>query len=239
MRESTSKDGRDGGTQGRETERTGEHCVSALSSSRPAVLPSRASPPARFSGLLLAAGASSRMGRPKALLPTVDGRPLAIWQADRLRAAGCGEVLIVIGCHAADLRAGLAGETLVEQIAWARGRAGSLQAGLRARPDAAGWLVLPVDNVGIRTATLRALLAAVQAADFAVRPCCGGEAGRAVWLGPAAAQVLAAAAPDARVDDLLRPRERRLAVDDPGVISNINTPAEWAAVRSATGVRDW
>ena len=99
MRESTSKDGRDRRTQGRENERTGEHCVSAQSSSRPAVLPSRASPPPLFLGLVLAAGASSRMGRPKALLPTMDGRPLAVWQADRLRAAGCAEVLIVIGSH--------------------------------------------------------------------------------------------------------------------------------------------
>lgn len=179
------------------------------------------------------------MGTPKALLPTADGRPLAIWQADRLRAAGCAEVLIVIGSHAADLRAGLAGEILVEHPDWARGRAGSLQAGLRARPQAAGWLVLPVDNVGIRTATLRAVLAAVQAADFAVRPCCRGEAGRAVWLGPAAAQALAAAAPDARVDDLLRRRERTLEVDDPGVISNINTPADWLTIRPQTAARDW
>ena len=239
MRESTSKDGRDRRTQGRENERTGEHCVSAQSSSRPAVLPSRASPPPLFLGLVLAAGASSRMGRPKALLPTMDGRPLAVWQADRLRAAGCAEVLIVIGSHAADLRAGLAGEVLVEHPGWARGRAGSLQAGLRAGPDAAGWVVLPVDNVGIRTATLRALLAAVQPVDFAVRPCSGGAAGRAVWLGPAAAQMVAAAAADARVDELLRPRERCLAVDDPGVASNINTPAEWAAARTMTGVRDW
>lgn len=56
-------------------------------------MPRRAQPPTLLSGVLLAAGRSSRMGRDKALL-TFKGRRLWRRQRDVLRAAGAAELLL-------------------------------------------------------------------------------------------------------------------------------------------------
>ena len=50
-------------------------------------------------GIIIAAGTSSRMGsltrdRPKCMLPVM-GRPLLDWTMERLRAAGCDEIVVV------------------------------------------------------------------------------------------------------------------------------------------------
>ena len=55
---------------------------------------------AMIPGLILAAGQSSRMGRPKAGLPVADGGPtFAAAIVATLRAAGIGEIVIVAGAH--------------------------------------------------------------------------------------------------------------------------------------------
>ena len=123
--------------------------------------PAPASPAFRPAGIVLAAGASRRMGTPKALLPTPSGLPLAAHQAARLRTAGCAPAAVVIGSAADAVRAALP-PTLptIENPRWSQGRATSLQAAVSALPDATGWLFLPIDAIGIRLETLQALLAA-------------------------------------------------------------------------------
>jgi molybdenum cofactor guanylyltransferase len=59
---------------------------------------------ARFAGAVLAGGASRRMGRDKALVPSPDGRALALVAVDALRGAGAEEV-VVVGGDEASLRA--------------------------------------------------------------------------------------------------------------------------------------
>ena len=51
---------------------------------------------------MLAAGAGSRLGRPKALMRTADGEPWVARAARLLRAAGCNHVLVVLGAAAAE-----------------------------------------------------------------------------------------------------------------------------------------
>jgi CTP:molybdopterin cytidylyltransferase MocA len=91
-------------------------------------------------GLILAAGASTRMGRPK---------PLLVYQGetflDRLiRVFGtcCSPVVVVLGHGAETIRAGLrraAEAVIVLNENWANGQLSSMQCGLRAVPaDAAG-----------------------------------------------------------------------------------------------------
>ena len=55
-------------------------------------------------GIIIAAGTGSRMGsltrdRPKCMLPVM-GRPLLDWTMERLRAAGCDEIVVVTGYKA-------------------------------------------------------------------------------------------------------------------------------------------
>ncbi len=90
-------------------------------------------------GLLLAAGGGRRLGgRPKALL-TYGGRPLVEHAVGVLRAGGCGQVHVVLGAAAAEVRerADLSGCVLVDNPHWADGMGSSLRAGLASLASAA------------------------------------------------------------------------------------------------------
>jgi molybdenum cofactor cytidylyltransferase len=83
--------------------------------------------------LLLAAGASSRMGRPKQLLP-VDGQPLLRLIAERALTAPVSAVVVVLGAHVSEIApcfAGLPVKIVVNEN-WAEGMGSSLRAGVEA-----------------------------------------------------------------------------------------------------------
>ena len=125
-------------------------------------------------GVLLAAGAGTRLGRgPKALLP-FGGVPLVSRLAGQLRAGGCAGVVVVLGAEAAQVRASadLAGCTVVENPGWAAGMGGSFRAGIAAAPAGHNVLVALVDQPGLDGALVARLLRAhgpgrVTAAGFA------------------------------------------------------------------------
>lgn len=187
----------------------------------------------KHAGIVLAAGASRRMGQPKALLPTPGGRPLAAHQAALLGGAGCAAVVVVLGCDGTGIRARLPELAVAYNPHWPLGRFTSLQAGLAALPDHDGCLVLPVDTVGIRPATLARLIRRVEdERPAAARPFSGGRPGKLLWLARALEEeLLALPAGDVKLDDLLGARTLRVDVDDPGVLNNINSPTDWERCR--------
>ena len=185
-------------------------------------------------GIVLAAGASSRMGYPKALLPTPSGVPLAVHQMRLLRAAGCARVAVVLGAQARAIARKLTDGEVVTNTAWEQGRLTSIQAGLRALPEAGGYLLLPVDTVGIRVETLAALVRAAGGSRPILRPFYEGKPGRMLWIGAAvAAELLALPPVDTRLDAWLDGRVAPVPVDDAAVLNNINTPEAWAAARGS------
>jgi molybdenum cofactor cytidylyltransferase len=103
--------------------------------------------------IILAAGASSRMGRPKPLLE-LDGETFL----DRLigRFYGiCAPIVVVLGYEADRIRAGIRNAGDVEFVinpSPERGMLSSLQCGLASLPgDAAAVLFTPADLPSIRT----------------------------------------------------------------------------------------
>ncbi len=87
-----------------------------------------------LSGIVLAAGSSTRMGRPKQLLELA-GRPLLQYAVDAAAAARLDEVIVVLGHAAAEIEAALtlpAHARCVVNERYADGQSTSLQAGLRA-----------------------------------------------------------------------------------------------------------
>ncbi|WP_375401340.1 NTP transferase domain-containing protein [uncultured Amnibacterium sp.] len=90
----------------------------------------------RTAGLVLAAGAGTRFGGPKALARTSDGDPWVRRAVAALQQAGCAPVLVVLGA-AAQEASGLVPRTarVVLAEAWAQGLSASLKAGLRALAD--------------------------------------------------------------------------------------------------------
>ena len=85
-------------------------------------------------GLVLAAGAGRRFGRPKALVRPVDDGPTLVESAvATLRASGIAMVVVVVGADAETvwpLAASTAAEVVVAAD-WAEGMGASLRAGLR------------------------------------------------------------------------------------------------------------
>jgi molybdenum cofactor cytidylyltransferase/nicotine blue oxidoreductase len=81
--------------------------------------------------LLLAAGAGTRMGRPKALVIDEDGTSWLARGVEVLRSGGCDEVTVVLGAAADEARALVPEEvTVVVATDWAEGMSASLRAGL-------------------------------------------------------------------------------------------------------------
>ena len=81
--------------------------------------------------MILAAGASTRMGVPKQLLD-VEGRPLLLRAVDAALASPVWPVVVVLGANAEKIRPILARLPVLvtENAAWAEGMAASIRAGV-------------------------------------------------------------------------------------------------------------
>lgn len=100
------------------------------------------------SAVILAAGASTRMGRPKLALP-VRGTPMIRRVAQAALASRCREVIVVLGEHADVYRPLLdaLAVRIVENPDPGEGMGSSLRAGIAAvRPEADGVVVLLADQ---------------------------------------------------------------------------------------------
>lgn len=139
-----------------------------------------------ISGLLLAAGAGSRMGRPKALVHDPDGTSWLRRSIDVLHAGGCTDVLVVLGARADEARALLPdGVRVVVADDWADGMAASLSAGLLAlgSADAGEAAVITLVDLPDVTAEVLARVAAGADASTLRRATYDGRPGHPVLAG--------------------------------------------------------
>lgn len=161
----------------------------------------------RTCGIVLAAGAGTRFGMPKGLARTPDGTPWVVRAERLLSAAGCREVVVVVGARADEVRALVPGDALVVEAAdWAEGMGASLRAGLVAAsalaPDVV--VVMPVDTPDAAPAAVARVLAALgpEPRGALAQAVYGGEPGHPVAIG---ADHLAEAAASLRGDRGARP----------------------------------
>lgn len=138
-------------------------------------------------GLLLAAGAGTRMGRPKALLREPDGRSWLLRSANALLDGGCAPVIVALGAAAEEALPLLdgTGATPVVAADWAEGMGASLRAGLRAvdATSAEAVLVTLVDLPDVDAAVVRRVVTAGAGPAALVRASYDGRAGHPVLLG--------------------------------------------------------
>jgi molybdenum cofactor cytidylyltransferase len=192
--------------------------------------------------LVLGAGGSERWGgSPKALLPV--GEVPAIGRVLRtLRAAGLSKVIVVLGASAEAIAGEVVGAfpeaEVVVNAAWALGRSGSIQLGLRAVEAPQEVLLWPVDQPFARVDTVRGILDAARRDALAtwIIPEFDGRGGHPVLLKPPAWRLVHDLAPDAPLRSLLPslgPQVLRLPVDDAGVMVNLNTPEAYQRAMGA------
>ncbi|KXB31172.1 molybdopterin-guanine dinucleotide biosynthesis protein MobA [Dechloromonas denitrificans] len=190
-------------------------------------------------GVLLAAGLGRRFGSDKRLQPLADGTPLALAAARSLR-AGCDEVLVVLRPGDAALAALLiAADCRVIYCAEAeQGMGHSLAAGVRASPAAAGWLIALADMPAIAPASHVAVAEALRRGASIAVPTFAGQRGHPVGFAARWRAELAAVQGDHGARQLLQgaPSEIEfVTLDDPGILADIDTPADLAAMPAV----DW
>lgn len=181
-------------------------------------------------GLILAAGESSRMGYPKALLlyrgETFLDRLIALF------AAHCSAVTVVLGAGAERIRAGIAptpATQLIVNANYEKGMLTSLKCGLRAVPASAGAVLFTlVDHPAVAPETVRAL---TRGATPLLRiPRHGGRRGHPLLIGRALLPEFLALPDGAAPRDVVHrhlDEAEFLDTDDPGVLADIDDAAAY------------
>jgi molybdenum cofactor cytidylyltransferase len=114
--------------------------------------------------VILAAGGSSRLGRPKQLLP-FRGKTLIRTIVDATCEAGCSPVVVVIGSDGEKIQEELAHANVikVENKNWQRGIGSSIRTGVQAlidqAPDVAAVLLLVCDQPAVNARFIESLIA--------------------------------------------------------------------------------
>lgn len=188
----------------------------------------------RVTAILLCAGRSSRMGRPKPLLPWGD-RTLVAYHVAELAAAGCDPVIVVLG-HEAEAILPHLDHPSVEVVVNPRydeGRASSLRAGAQAVPyDAEAVVTLSVDQPRPRDVVARLLSAHERGGVLITQPEYRGRRGHPVVLSAALLPELRQVAEETlglRAVLRAHANETRLVpFDDPVVTVDVNTPDDLA-----------
>jgi molybdenum cofactor cytidylyltransferase len=189
-------------------------------------------------GIILAAGASTRMGTPKALLEFNGESFLDRWI--RLFAMVCDPVIVVLGFDADRIRSQIARSkdaSFVVNPNPARGMLSSLQAGLRSVPPLVeSALFTLVDYPLVASSTVSAVAAAFHPETApVVIPVYQGERGHPVCIGRPLMEEMLQLPESASPKDVMHRHlgeTHFLNAEDPGVLADIDDPASYAALLS-------
>lgn len=195
--------------------------------------------------IVLAAGESRRMGRPKAGLRVRPGGPtFAATLVQGLQTAGLNHVTVVAGAHLDAVRQALAGVTGVDVLHnpdWPSGQLSSLLTALAAldTPELEAVVVALVDSPFVRPSTVRLLLERWRETGAPiVRPALDGRHGHPVIFARETFAALGAAPLDRGAKAVLTARAAQIldvVVDDPGVLADIDTPGDYDAALRTLG----
>jgi molybdenum cofactor cytidylyltransferase len=192
-------------------------------------------------GVILAAGDSSRMGRPKALLP-VDrsGRTFVEQLIVTFRAGGIGEILVIVGRDSAAIGRRLDSWApqvrVIRNDRHAEGQLTSLLAAIEVldRPGVEALMMTLVDVPLVSAETVRLLLERQRATRApVVRPSRGGQHGHPAIFDRALFDELRQTSPTIGAKVVIEAHASRIEnveVDDPGAFTDIDTPAIYATV---------
>jgi len=180
--------------------------------------------------IVLAAGASSRLGQPKALAE-IHGKPLIQHLVERLERQGLDPVIVTRTEIGVDILLAVPNRTIVINPAPDMGRTGSLQCGLKQILDTKGGerafklMVVPVDRPGFSDSTLKIIMQQ----DKCVCPSKDGRGGHPLLLMADDVARIRTANPDTPLRDLCTPE--RIEVDDLHLHFNLDTPSDLEVLR--------
>ncbi|MEX2283942.1 MAG: nucleotidyltransferase family protein [Gemmatimonadota bacterium] len=185
-------------------------------------------------GVVLAAGQSKRMGVSKAQLEFEPGVTLLEHAVQILRKAGCRYIVAVVnvGDDWTARLADVAGAAVVINDRPNSQQIDSIRLGIVHLPDdAAGAMVLPVDFPALRVGTVTSMINAFEHRQPPVLvPICLGRPGHPVIFsreifGELMTDPLPRGAET--VVDAHRPDRFELRIDDPGILLDVDSPADY------------
>lgn len=190
-----------------------------------------------IAGILLAAGAGTRFGGRKLLYPLVGGTSVGVAALRNLHSA-LPRVVTVVRPGDDELRQLLVRERvpIIECAKADRGMGHSLAAGVAAEPDADGWVIALGDMPHVRPGTIRAVAQALEQGAELVVPVFAGQRGHPVGFGRRFRDHLLSLSGDAGARAVLTTYAsavHQLEVDDPGVVQDVDTPADAARLAGA------
>ena len=196
----------------------------------------------RVSGVLLAAGASSRFGSPKMLAPVPpEGIPLLRRVLETWLGSGFDEVIVVLGNDADAIREKLGGFTprFVENPRWDAGMFSSVKAGLAATAARSTHIALsPADLPFLSKESLRRVLSAVASLDAGesslVVPTHAGRRGHPLLIPAALRSRLLTWPESARLNQLFEEPDvtvHYLEGFDETILRDVDTPSDLLASR--------
>lgn len=192
--------------------------------------------------ILLAAGRSLRMGEPKGLLDFY-GEPWIVFQVRRYFEMGGNRVIIVLGFHSKKVADALGSDRRVELV-WnsdpERGKFSSVLTGFKhflKSQDNAGFLS-PIDVPLPECSTLNKMMDHFLEETWVVLPEYNKKGGHPLLLRRDFLEHLLSKAEtdpgiytsgrlDHEIHVLPMSRVTRVAVSDPGILKNLNTPLDW------------
>jgi molybdenum cofactor cytidylyltransferase len=187
----------------------------------------------RVAAVVLAAGASSRFGAVKQLLPWQGGTLLS-HVVDTARESLADPVVVVLGNRAEECRAALDSRPveIVTNEDWAKGQSTSVKAGLAAVPDTVcAALFALADQPMVTVHTINALITRYRLTlASVVWPEHAGERGNPVLFDRALFPELMRLSQDAGGRSVLKAHvadAERVPVDDAGILFDIDTPADY------------
>jgi molybdenum cofactor cytidylyltransferase len=192
-----------------------------------------------IAGIVLAAGRSLRMGRPKLTLPMMDGRPMLVHAIESLRQGGVDPIVVVTAASSGVAEAARRSrEVTMVEIADEGPMLRSVQTGVRALEEspAEAALILPGDMPFVRATTVRRLVDVLNTVrPRIVAPSFARHRGHPVGLARGVWGDLLAIAPPLSMRDYLRDHSGEIVyvvVDDPGVVADVDRPEDY---QRATG----
>jgi len=193
-----------------------------------------------IAAIVLTAGKSERMGRPKALLP-FRGRTFLEHILEAIAGSRIERAVVVVGHHRDAIenalllggRSPTARSLRMETVYnpnYEQGMSTSVQAGLRALPpDVTAAALFLVDHPLIDSATIDALVAAVQPGRI-VLPVHNGRRGHPLVLSADVFGEILSLSSDQGLNVVVRRDSSRVTevpVDSPGILADIDTPADY------------
>lgn len=186
-----------------------------------------------ISAIVLAAGKSERMGRPKALLP-IQGRTFLENILDAISRTSIEDTIVVLGHHRDQIERSVSLPSVVFNPDYERGMITSFQAGIRKLSwETAGAFLFLVDHPLVESTTIESMIMNL-APNRIVLPTFDRRRGHPVLFSSEVLEEILALGPSEGANIVVHKNPGRIIevpVNAPGILVDIDTPEQFERLR--------